>query len=162
MLVKIFQVCWLTLIAKNQLNNSKQYFTFPDKCTIYFLYFYFSSLLMPQQNHQPRIYICNDGTTRTCRNGFSTLSGLTCHQNATHLPLNDHNHPSLSLTQLPPSGDMDFDVGTNACGGGMSPVHDGRNNPMAGPQQVTQGGAQTLHHPILNGKWFITHFLVFF
>lgn len=117
---------------------------------------------MPQRNHQPRIYICNDGTTRTCRNGFSTLSGLTRHRNATHLPLNDHNPPSLSLTQLPPSDDVDFDVGTNANGWRGGGTNDGRNNPLAGPQQVTQGGAQTLHHPILNGKWFITRFLVLF
>jgi hypothetical protein len=56
---------------------------------------------------------------------------------------------------------MDFDVGTNARGGGTSPVHDGQNDPLAGPQQVTQGGAQMLRHPILNGKWLITRFLVF-
>jgi len=38
------------------------------------------------------------------------MSGLTCHRNATHLPLNDHNPPCPSLVQLPPPDDMDFDV----------------------------------------------------
>jgi len=48
---------------------------------------------------------------------------IDMHRNATHLPLNDHNPPSLSLMQLPPSDDVDFDVGTNAngwCGGGTN------------------------------------------
>jgi hypothetical protein len=49
-------------------------------------------------NHQPQIYICNNGTTRTCQSGFSTMSGLTHHQNAMHPPLNNHIQPS------PPQG----------------------------------------------------------
>jgi len=42
----------------------------------------------------------------------------------------------------------------------MSPVHNGQNN--LGPHETTQGDAQTLHHPILNGKSFIHAFWFYF
>ena len=90
------------------------------------------------------------------------MSGLTRHRNAMHPPLNTHIQPS------PPLDDVDFNFGglgtntydDNGCDSGMSPTHNGQNN--LGPHEATQGDAQTLRHPILNGKLFLHAFLFYF
>ena len=78
-----------------------------------------------------------------------------------HPPLNNHIQPS------PPLDNMDFNfggLGTNADNnnghhGGTSHTHDNQNN--LGPHEATQSDAQTLHHPILNGKLFLHFFFCF-
>ena len=90
---------------------------------------------MPRRMHRPQIYICNNGTTRSCQAGFSTMSGLTRHQNTLHPVLNNQLRilpvqpapPALS----PPPDDMDFidrEIDRDS--------NHGRNDP--GPHEATK------------------------
>ena len=79
---------------------------------------------MPQRNHQPCIYICNNGTTRICQSGFLLLSELTHHQNTMH-PSNHIENLPARLPSSPPPDDMDFNAGEN----------------ILGPHEAIQGGA---------------------
>lgn len=97
---------------------------------------------MPRKTHQPRMYLCNKRTTKTCRTGFSTLSGLTRHRNKMHSLSNNRLLPALPAIpppeNSPPPDDMYVD--------------DGENNP--GPHEAMEDDVQTLRHPILNGMSF--------
>ena len=112
---------------------------------ILFVSFFCRSLLMPWRNHQPCIYICNNGTTRICRSGFLSLSELTHHQNTMHPSNHIENLPAW-IPSSPPPDDMNFNAGEN----------------ILGPHEAIQGGARTLCHPILNSMSFILAFLFIF
>jgi hypothetical protein len=126
---------------------------------------------MPRRNYQPRIYVCNQGTTKICQNGFSTMSGLTRHRNAAHPPPNNHIppppfSPMRSPSASPPPHDIDDNFGgldinshdNDDHHGGTLPVDDGRSSP--GPQQAIQDGARILRHPILDGKSLIARYFI--
>ena len=115
-----------------------------DKSVIDFVSFFCTFLLMPRRNYQPRIFICNNGETRTCQSGFSTMSGLTRHRNAMHPPPNIQPLP-VQVPFFPPPDEMDFDDGDNDLG----------------PHEATEGNMQTVRHPILNGKSFFHFFVIF-
>ena len=74
------------------------------------------------------------------------MSGLTCHWNTIHPPLNNCTQILPEHLPSPPPDDMDF--------------NDGENN--LEPHEAAQGYVQTLRHPILNGMSFICPFLFYF
>jgi hypothetical protein len=120
--------------------------------------------LRARRTHQPRKFLCNKRTSRTCGLGFSSLSGLTRHQNKMHPLPNNQLLPALPVLPppefSPPPDDMYFNDGEN-----NPPPDDmyfddaGENNP--GPHEAIEGDVQTLRHPILNGMSFIHTFLFY-
>ena len=144
----VLTCCCLLIFIWLQLNHSHSDFNF-----------FCSSLLtwMPRRTHQPRLYQCNKRTTRTCRIGFSSLSGLTRHQNKMHPLPNNQLLPALLPPPefSPPPDDMYFNDGENNPPPDDMYFDEGENNPR--PHEAIEGDVQTLRHPILNGMSFTIH-----